>query len=554
MKNIRKRVLSLVATLLMCLSLFTGCVAQQGTTGSKGDEPGSTAGSSANSTGGSGTQKPTTGEIIDANFETIYEDGIQKDLKQYNASNPEENGLISYSIKTNVGNKNYMRIVLETDVDLVGYIQYSNTTDPSKSHKEKFFIEAGSKEFTTFLDAFRSGAFATYEKTIEKITLQNVDSTKAGKVTVKSVDFSDRTYDPSVTMYIDDGTLRVGTSLGMGGAITYVARINANVVEYIDADGNTCIGPLADTTGVDVISKEANLVNIYDLGREIQQSFYWPVKPQHGYVPTSDKKYPGDLNYNPIQCGSAGSVGPQIVDYYYTEDEIYVKAYGADWYLVNQVDATYFETWLSFGNDGTLVVKNRITNFGQFVNTDGLEFVNQESPAFYSVYPLDYFYAETVDGTIFDNELSAVGSGSILSSATDTTSGPYWYNMSANKISNSWVAFVTEKKFGLGIYNPSADCYVASSGTTTTKYMSNQKTHPDFYVDDYSSYIPSCYTNNYGYLNTAIRCKMVDFEPLEFSYALYAGTVQEMKSAFRQLESSGAMETAKITWPHEDVE
>lgn len=535
MKNISKKLLSLAIACTLCLSAVPGCT------------PGQESTSDGGTTSGADAVEPIA-------FETVYTDGSAKSLLRYNASVPEENGVVSYEINRGIGNKNYMRITLETDVNLVGYIYYTNAQNATQSHKEKFFIEAGSTEFTTFLDAFRRGAFAPYEKTIEKITLQNVDDTKSGTVTLKSVDFSDRTYDPDVTMYIDDGVLRVGTSLGFGGAITYVARINANIKEYIDADGNTCIGPLEDTSGVDLISQEANLVNIYDLGREIQQSFYWPVKPQHGYVPTSDQKYPGDLNYNPIQCGSAGSVGPQIVDYRYSEDEIYVKSYGADWYLVNQVDATYYETWLRFGIDGTLVVKNRVTNFGQFIGTDRLEFVNQESPAFYSVYPLDYFYAETTDGTIFDNELTAVGNGSVKNSATDTASSGYWYSLSAEKIKNNWIAFVTENKFGLGIYNPSADCFVASSGTPTTKYMSNQITHPDFYVDDYSGYIPSCYTNNYGYLNTSIRCKMTDFVPMEFSYALYAGTVQEIKSAFRQLEVGNVMEPAKITWPHENVQ
>ncbi len=239
-------------------------------------------------------------------FETVFSDNTTKTLGQ--------NEEVTYEVDASVGNKNYMRISLETDVNLVGYITYANTQDSSESNKEKFYIEAGVKEFTTFLDAYREGAFGAYEKRIQNVSLQNVDETKSGNVTLKNIDFSDRSYDPDEMMYIDDGTLRVGTSLGFGGAITYIARIDSNVKEYIDKDGNVRIGRLTEDDKVDLISDTSNLVNTYDLGREIQQSFYWPVKEQHGYVPTSEQKYQGDLNYNPIRCGSAGSGGPQIVD------------------------------------------------------------------------------------------------------------------------------------------------------------------------------------------------------------------------------------------------
>lgn len=529
-KSFCKKV-SLLMVLTLCLSLWTGC--------SPVDSEKET--------------EPSTPTAHD--FKTVYTNDAVKALNQYNAKVPDENGKISYDINVSVGAKNYMRICIDTDVNLVGYIYYSNIADPGQSNQEKFFIEAGSTEFVTFLDAYRNGAIAPYEKYITKITLQNVDDTKDGTVLLKSVDFSDRKFDPDEMMYIDDGTLRVGTSLGFGGAITHISRINSNVVEYVDENGNMCIGRLSDTSGVTVVSEECNLVNIYDLGREIQQSFYWPVKQQHGYTPTSEQKYPGDLNYNPIQCGSAGSVGPQIVDYYCTENEIYVKAYGQDWYLVNQVDPTYFETWFTFGEDGVLIVKNRVTNFGQFVNTDGLEFVKQESPAFYSVYPLDYFYTETVQGTIFDNSLCAANGGSGKTSLNDSVSGRYYYSLPESQVSNKWAAFVTKDKFGLGIYNPYADYITAYSGISTTSYMNalNQQTHPDFYEDDYSSYIPSCYAYSYGYLNTAIYCQMIDFEPLEFAYAVYAGDVVEMRSAFKNLQVTGTLVEEDILWPTRDV-
>lgn len=529
----KKRICSFLTTILLlltCVFSAVGCGSQSG---------------GSNESNGSDSSQPSY------EFQTIFTDNTENTSAKYNPASPEENGEISYDIVKSVGEKNFMRIRLDTDVNLIGYVHYTNAEDSDVNNAEKFYIEAGSTEFTTFLDAYRKGAFAAYKKVIQKITLKNVDSTKAGKITLKSVDFSDRSYDPNQMMYIDDGMLRVGTSPGLGGALTYVARIGSNVKEYVNADGDTIIGRIADTSSVDLISETVNLVNTYDLGREIQQSFYWPVKEQHGYIPTSEKKYPGDLNYNPIQCGSAGSVGPQIVDYYCTKDEIYVKAYGQDWYLVNQVDATYYENWFKFGDDGVLIVKNKITNFTQFTETSGLEFVCQESPAFYSVYPLNYFYAETVQGTIFDNSLCPYGTGIGKTSLNQNVTDRYYYSLAAGQIPDSWIAYVTEKKFGLGIYNPSAHSFKASRGYTSIKYAdkNNHTTHKDFYDDDYSSYVPSCYANNYGYLNTGIICQMVDFVPLEYSYAIFAGDVTEMRSAFKKLKSSGELVAANLSWP-----
>lgn len=531
MKKVKK-VASLATVVLMCMSLFVGCGPEQGTVDtSEGEIP-----------------------TVAASFEKIYEDHTEKQLAPYDPSAPEKNGLVSYSIQTAVGNKNYMRITLETNVDLVGYVSYFNTADPSQANGERFYIEAGSTVFTTFLDAFRNGAFAPYEKTIDKITLQSVDHTREGKVKLKTVDFSDRTYDPNMTLYIDDGKTKLGTSLGFGGAITYIARINSGVVEYIDSEGNMCIGRPSDLDSVDIVSEECNLVNIYDLGREIQQSFYWGLTEENGYLPTSEQKYPGALHYNPIQCGSAGSVGPQIVDYYCTEQEIYVKSYGQDWFVVNQVDPTYFETWFSFDENGALIVRNRITNFGQFVDTEKLPICSQETPAFYSVYPLDYFYSETIEGEIFDNTLCAVNGGSCKTKLSDEVEGRYHYRLQQDQLTNSWAAFVTEEKFGLGIYNPYAEHILAYSGIHNRSYMysMNQQTHPDFYVDDYSSYIPSCYAYSYGYMATVIATKMTDFVPLEYSYALFAGNVSEMGTAFEELYTGGKLVADKIAWPSEN--
>ena len=59
-------------------------------------------------------------------FTTIFVDGTEKELPQYNAQNPQENEFVTYEVNSNIKDKNYLKLVLETNVDLVGYIHYEN--------------------------------------------------------------------------------------------------------------------------------------------------------------------------------------------------------------------------------------------------------------------------------------------------------------------------------------------------------------------------------------------------------------------------------------------
>ena len=45
-------------------------------------------------------------------------------------------------VHTRVNDKNYLKIDLETDVDLVGFINYHNAEDKTQTNSEKFFIKA----------------------------------------------------------------------------------------------------------------------------------------------------------------------------------------------------------------------------------------------------------------------------------------------------------------------------------------------------------------------------------------------------------------------------
>ena len=441
---------------------------------------------------------------------------------------------VEIPIQKEIGDKNYLFIILTTNVNLVGYIYYENSQNNEQKNAEKFFIEKGTKEFTSFLDAFRDGAYGAFEKTVTKITLQNVDKT-VGRFTLDVVGVSNRAYDVDTELYIQDEYLKMGTSLSMGGAIRHLEKRNANVVEYIDENGNVCINPNVDKTQVDVVTDEVNLVNIHDLGREIQQSYYSMVGEENGYAPTEEVLYNATLRYNPVQAGSTGDKQSQIIDFAQTETTLYVKTRPLEWFFDNRLSDSYMENTYILDGNGALHVYNRFVNFSQFTDMDKTPLTAQELPAVYLVHPLNYFYCETREGTIFDNRLSPLPTSTQKQSLSHTVTGPYHYALKNEMLLSEWAAFVNENQFGVGIYMPKAFQYNASRGVFTTLYKNSSNNRYDSYFHDLTDmkYVPSAYVENYNYFSPVAISKMADFIPFEYEYAIYVGYVDEIRSVFQ---------------------
>ncbi len=502
-------------------------------------------------------------------FTTIFTDGTEKTLSQYDAANPQDNEFIEYPINTNIKDKNYLKLKVQTDVNLVGYIHYRNNDDPSVTHSEKFFIEANSTEFNTFLDAFRVGARGAFKKTIVSISFQNVDATKAGKFKFISAGISDRTLNTVDEWYVSDGSTVLGTSPYYGGCITYLEKLEDDVYEYMDDDGNICIDKDVDPDFVQqVSSSKVNLVNIYDLGREIQPSYYLNVTEENGYTPDydpadKDSYYQGHTEtgkpiYNPIQCGDYGGSTPQIIDYEYSSDKLYVKMKGQEWFFYTNIQANgYIEVTYYFDESGALMVDNVYTDFSQFYGVDEVSISLQETPATYFSYPLNYFYCETKQGVIFDKELAEQnGTAEVKMSKTHTVGSNYYYAINGKMVNGGWCAFVNENKWGVGICLPNADKYIASRGRKSNSYFQeedNRKYFDKYFQFDDSQLVPSYSTINYSYINPGIHRKMIDFVPLEYSYALYIGETDEMKQVFTGLQKDGILTNAALTKTDESV-
>ncbi|MBQ8405767.1 MAG: hypothetical protein IJX09_03850, partial [Clostridia bacterium] len=443
----------------------------------------------------------------DYTFTTIFIDKTEKRLPRYDAENPKSNPFVEYDVYSNIKDKNYLKLNVETDVDVVGYIHYEKNGDPSVTNTEKFFIAAGSTEFCTFLDAFRVGAQGAYAKTILTISFQSVDSTKEGTFRFISAGISDRTMNTVEEWYVSDGSSVLGTSPYYGGCITYFEKLEEDVYEYMDADGNICIDKDVDPDFVQQVSSaNVNLVNIYDLGREIQPSYYLNVSDKNGYEPDYDPEdkdsyYPGLTEtgkpiYNPIQCGDFGGHTPQIIDYEYASDKLYVKMKAQEWFFYTNIQANgYIEVTYYFDESGALMVDNVYTDFSQFYGIEEVSISVQETPATYFAYPLNYFYCETKQGVIFDKEVGEQnGRTEIKSSKTQAVGEDYYYVLNGKMVNGGWCAFVNENKWGVGICLPNADKYVASRGRKSNSYFQeegNREYHEDYFTFAEEQLVPS---------------------------------------------------------------
>ena len=116
--------------------------------------------------------------------------------------------------------------------------------------------------------------------------------------------------------FLDNGTVRVGIDLNLGGAITWLSK-----------------------------SGGENMVNNFDLGRQIQMSHY------SGPVPfnVGDKKpskHWEHLGWNPIQAGDDFGNGSRTIEHTNKDGRLYTKCIPMQWPLEDVPADCTFETWV----------------------------------------------------------------------------------------------------------------------------------------------------------------------------------------------------------------
>ncbi len=282
----------------------------------------------------------------------------------------------------------------------------------------------------------------------------------------------------SDTYFLENARIKVGIRLGWGGGINYI-------------EDKTCPVP-----------ELKNLINSYDTGRLVQQSYYGT---------TGNAQYkPGFYNgvtwsYNPVQGGDKHGNPSRLIDVAVESDRVYVKAQPQDWSKRNALTKSYMENTYILRDDA-IEVKNVFTDYSGWEH----RYAQQELPAFYTVSYLDSFV--WYDG-------NDPWTGDTLSRRADLN---FWGDVNyaddclfyiKENNSETWCAWVSaESGYGIGLYVPNVDSFFAG------RFSHNGSKKPSDVA-----------TNYVAPLNTL---KIVSYEPIEYGYLITTGTTKQIRKTF----------------------
>ncbi len=219
---------------------------------------------------------------------------------------------------------------------------------------------------------------------------------------------------------LDNGQLTLKLDLTRGGAICWLSKSGS----------------------------ERNIVNIADEGRYIQQSYYAGK--------TLDRKADGQAPnwspwcWNPIQVGDAFRNRAKILDFKKDGTAMYVKCIPMQWDMNNRPAEAEMEQWTELEGN-VLKVRNRLTIhrtdtiYGDSITCD------QELPAVYPVSALKNLYTYLGEKPFKNAPLSQP-------EVINLSSG-FWGRY--QNVSEHWMAFVNDSLWGLAVYNPHCDRFLA---------------------------------------------------------------------------------------------
>jgi FG-GAP-like repeat len=224
--------------------------------------------------------------------------------------------------------------------------------------------------------------------------------------------------DPASLLTLDNGTIKVGLDTSFGGAITYLSQ-----------SGST-----------------NNLINDYDHGRQVQQSYY--SGPANFHPPgTVQNPYYSPFPWNPVQAGDSYNYPSQVLAYSNANGVIYVKTRPKQWALQNYPADCIMEQWTRLDGPAVRVhckLTNNRSDHTQYPSY-GSTWGGEELPAAYGVGTLCHLFTYT--GTV-------PFTGGALTEESATWPAPDW------RATENWGAFVNGSHFGVGVHNPEATSMV----------------------------------------------------------------------------------------------
>lgn len=486
----------------------------------------------------------------------------------------------------NTGDFNYYTLTYYSDAYVKGIITYGD------GETEEFFLEPSTNfssangEFSSYIDGYLQKVINAKSETVSvnSITRNGIKSisftlldNKTGTFDLLTVNTTKKSVNTNeTTKYFNNDKYKVGIDILNGGVVTYLEVLNSNIVARVynttDAYGNATTMTRVDYAdklpgGYISENKNVNLINYYDNGRELQQSYYGTgEKPyEQGYYNRAD------WNYNPVQAGNVINEASKVIDYEITDEYIYIKARPLDWakwsddfanksssdaydpiYGDEYITDTYVEAKYVF-EDGLVKTYCRMVDYSGYPSAQ----TTQELPAFYTIEPLNHYVYNDVseDEAWKTKNLKYDEEPEFWGIAQSYRDAHYPNGFSANTdCTEHWAAFTASEdadSFGIGLYSPEVTNFyygvypqkyaeTADFGQTNTlNYRHAQTNNPA--VEDDSSYIAPIGVRTFE-----------SFKPSEYAFYISTGTVDQIRNSFGVIDDEGfaeGLKTGKIVVP-----
>ena len=433
---------------------------------------------------------------------------------------------------------------------------------------EEFFLEPSTKgKFASYIDDYLTGG--TYTN-VKSIGFECLDK-EFGNFELYSVD-TIYVEKPADTMaYYTNGDYKAGINLAWGGVLAYLQDYKHNPVAATYSNGITEVNYSTQLpSGSTAQSNAVNLINVYDKGRYVQQSYYGTR--EEPYVLGN---YNGlEWNYNPIQGGNILGEASKVVDYRITDTEIYVKTRPLEWakwsdeagaaYNATQPDPSkhkdliyedsynawaYMESWYVF-EDGMLKTYCRYVDYSGYPSA----VTTQEFPAFYCVEPLNNFVyysggeAWSSSNTVqWESDLDFWGAtpeyNSMLIANGQSAVDP---NYDCNE---NWAAFMggtTNKDYGIGIYTADVTNFVAGSYHAKYKEGESSLVLQDTYLRHADTTDPAT-EDPTSYIAPIGTMELNSYQEYTYSYYITTGTQEQIRDNFRRAKEQDEAEASEGT-------
>ena len=428
---------------------------------------------------------------------------------------------------------------------------------------EEFFLEPSSNfadklgTFTSFIDGYLDKVLSAFH-VVKEVTTGTRNSIKS--ISFKPLDNAQGTFElfsidtekaaantSATTAYFSNDEYKMGIDLLNGGVVSELYDLDSGVAARVYTENGKNI------TKVDYASKlagghssestQVNLINRYDTGRYLQQSYYGTYdRPyQQGFY--NDVPW----NYNPVQGGNIVGEASKVIDYEINTEEnyIYVKTRPLDWakwsdrfangnsadnysdlYGEDYKTDTYVEAKYVF-EDGMIKTYCRMVDFSGYPSAT----TTQEMPAFYTIEPLNDFVYNNVsaDKAWKEKNLTYKEEPDFWGVSPEYNQGHGTVDPDVDS-SEHWAAFMASTSadsFGVGVYSPEItdfhygvypQIYTANTGTATN-YRHAQTTTPD--KEDNCALIAPVGVRTFE-----------SYSPAEYAFYISTGTVNQIRNSF----------------------